>query len=571
VKGIQRDSASLRIALGEEADLLLDDAAFTREWDALYEDCPWATPFQSLAFVRAWYDSYRTRFDPVLLIESPSSGELVGIFPLALSVDSKQLVVAGARQAEYHAWIARAEHGESFIRSALPALRERFPGVGLVLRYLPPGAPAGWAGNAGLRGIPLLAEEYRSPMILVGDGSELAATLRKPNNRNQINRLKRIGEVHLDQVSDEAGLEAVFEDIIAYNDLRQGAMYGVLQFRDDPLKKAFHLALMRQPGLLDVTVLRAGDRILSGHLGMSGAGRVYLGIIAHNPFYSKCSPGKIHILLLGKNMAGRGMSELDLTPGAVSWKGRFANHDETVLKVTVFSGRGRLTRHLISRLMRDWAKLLLGTVRVDPAVLRRVLGRLRRVSLSGLRAKLLRRLWYDAEYRVYSMRRDGADRLSNRRQMTRDRISDLLCYIPPAGRGSLKDFLLQALGRLERENHVYTYVQDGDLLHCSWLIEGPKSFFFQEVNQEFVYPPGSAVIYDSYTDPKGRGKGLYQSCLSQILNEMLVQGSVERVYIEVLAEDKPSRHAIEKLGFVYECSMFEKARFGRSARWTSPS
>ena len=84
------------------------------------------------------------------------------------------------------------------------------------------------------------------------------------------------------------------------------------------------------------------------------------------------------------------------------------------------------------------------------------------------------------------------------------------------------------------------------------------------MQQGFEFPEHSAVLYDFYTDPDERGRGLYQRTIQRIIQDALqrIEG-LRYVYISVLADNRPSRHVIEKLGFDYQCSLFLNRRFGR--------
>src|SRR5437588_3907735 len=67
---------------GQSACDLLADPAFTASWQALYEQCPWATPFQCPAFVTAWYQIYARQFAPLIVRGRAADGSLAGLFTL---------------------------------------------------------------------------------------------------------------------------------------------------------------------------------------------------------------------------------------------------------------------------------------------------------------------------------------------------------------------------------------------------------------------------------------------------------------------------------------------------------
>jgi RimJ/RimL family protein N-acetyltransferase len=140
--------------------------------------------------------------------------------------------------------------------------------------------------------------------------------------------------------------------------------------------------------------------------------------------------------------------------------------------------------------------------------------------------------------------------------MTKDSVNSLLKYESAENWQSSQAFLSQCLRYLEKGYHVYTYVQNDILAHYGWLIEQQEQSFFTEVDQTFEFPKGSAVLFDFYTHPKLRGKGLYQLSLRQMLHDAAHIPGTQQIFIAVLSKNSPSRHVIEKIGFDYVCSLY---------------
>jgi RimJ/RimL family protein N-acetyltransferase len=55
--------------------------------------------------------------------------------------------------------------------------------------------------------------------------------------------------------------------------------------------------------------------------------------------------------------------------------------------------------------------------------------------------------------------------------------------------------------------------------------------------------------------------------MRQTLYDLRAKGCDGRVYAGVLSDNHASRHVVEKVGFTYERSAFERVRFGRTTRW----
>lgn len=552
-----------------EAYSILEDNKFRKEWEALYEECPWATPFQDYRFITTWYRIYKDQFNPVILSGTDSDGNLAGLLTLAISNDLRQLVFAGAHQAEYQVWIAKPQHSNSFIENALIKLRAEFLGKSFIFKYIPPLTPMDWTAKNHSLGSYCKIEKRRRPLMTIRDIGNSTINLQTKNVRNYLNKLKRLGEVNFEHVIDRANLELVFDEVISYYDFRQGAINDTTPFHDDSLKKSFHLELMQAKDLLHFSIMKVGNKNISAHLGPCSKNMVYLGVFAYSPFFAKYSPGKLHILLLGEELGKQGYSALDLTPGGDPWKELFATTHEEVYLLTVFSNRTELIRQKIKRNSENFVRSSICLFGIKPKSIKYIFNRARHIKITDLLLKFSRKIWYKSEFRVYMLKSEDAARIEYRPLMKKDCIEDLLSFQPSETWQTRKKFLARSFEYLGKGNHVYTYVEGGVLLHYGWLIEQQEKAFFTEVGQEFEYPSGSAVVFDFYTHPKARGRGLYQSSLRQMLHDAAAIPGIKQIYISVLSDNGPSRHVIEKIGFTYVCSLFQKAMLGIVKKWPS--
>lgn len=546
------------------------------QWAALYATCPWATALQSWQFVGTWYEVYRSQFAPLVVVGRDVTGRVVGILPLAISADTNRLVIAGSHQAEYHAWLATSDAGDAFIVAALNALQSSFPDQELRFLFLAHNAPTGWLETSGeWRSRCELRPQSRA-LMRVGDGSSFTHSLRKKSNKSRLKRLERAGEVRFERLTDRAALAAVFDEIISYGTLRIAAVHNEPVTRD-PLKKEFYLAMMDAPGLVHATALRVGDHIAAAHVGLYSRDTVLLGIITHSPFFAEHSPGKLLLLMLGAELAEQGVPIFDLTPGG-EYKERFATHHDEVHVLTVFFNRRRYLRYKAERQVISAGKQILESVGMSRA---RAFGlfaaardgwqRTPMASVPGKLAGRVRRLVrHTAEFRVYEMDAERIADLPRPSAMKRDDIDDILAYQPAeAWQLVVGAFMREALARLQEGCHIYTHVRDGKLLHYGWLIERQEKSTLTEVGQDYYPPPDAALLFDYYSRPEARGKGLYRASLCQMLHDAALIPGTRRVLIAVLADNGPSRHTIEKIGFSYLYSFFKKTGFGRIERWST--
>ena len=564
---------TIELIQGGEADRLLGADAFRDEWTALLRGCPWGTAFQSPGFAGAWYGAYRDRYEPLLVVSRGAGGRLDGLLPLAATPAGDDLVVAGAHQAEYHAWICPPDAGDDFPRHALRAVRRLLPGSGLRFRYLPPNTPRGWLASAEARSLCLLKAHPR-PLMRFGDGKEIAESLAKGSNKSRLRRMEKLGRTEFKRVTDPVEFEALFDEIIGSYDTRRMAINGVAPFRADPCKRPFHSAMMRVPGLLHATVLKVGDRVAAAHIGACGQKEVQLGINAHSPFLAKHSPGKFHILFLARMLMQEGYEQLDLTAGGDPYKERFANAWDEVHTLGVFPTPARRVTAAVRGAAVDSAKTALTRYGVTPARAGAVVETLKRVGPAGIPAAAIRRAgaWVNArrETGVYvlDVARARPAKEPVDADIRRDALDDLLAYEPPDKRWpSRRAFVSAALERLEAGQRLYTIrADDGRLAHYAWLCDRPGEEVACRALPGYPLPADTALILDWCTLPGARGRGLGSRVLAAMVRGAAEAPKTKNVVIALPAGEGPASGIVEKLGFRFDRSLVEVVRFGRRRR-----
>ena len=114
--------------------------------------------------------------------------------------------------------------------------------------------------------------------------------------------------------------------------------------------------------------------------------------------------------------------------------------------------------------------------------------------------------------------------------------------------------------RLTDTTHCYLVETAGRIAHASWVTT--SGAWTAELGSLVTPPPGSAYVYESFTDPALRGRGIYPFALSCICAELSTQGITE-VWIGVDATNTPSIRAITKAGFEQAFSLHFRRRWGR--------
>jgi CelD/BcsL family acetyltransferase involved in cellulose biosynthesis len=455
----RRERVTVPVSLheSERAWELLRDPSFIAAWRRLHALAEGATAFQAPEFVATWYRHYESDFIPWLLAHNTPDGDLRGLLTLAYNPRDSALIVAGGHQAEYQGWLARAGEAGAFLAQAWRTIADRVPTAALNFKYLPAALLRGAGVPSALRGLVELRARRRPLMRLMPERIE--ESLRKKGNKSKLNRLARVGEVRLERLRTAQALEAYFDEIIAYYDVRQGAMHDACPFRSDAHKRAFHLAWAEHSDSLHVTVLTVGGRLAAAHLGAITDGTVHLGIIAHSPQYAEHSVGKLQVLLLARHLAEEGFETFDLTPGDDPWKERFADAHDEVYELGLY--RDRLARLRATAPDRAMAAVKRGAAifGVTPERLRGWRARWRAPVAAAPSAMESSECW---------RRDDPLTAVVSGGGVTRGAVGDLVLMPDGPQSPARRQYLTEALARLERKEHVYTETRAGKLRYCAW-------------------------------------------------------------------------------------------------------
>jgi len=192
-----------------------------------------------------------------------------------------------------------------------------------------------------------------------------------------------------------------------------------------------------------------------------------------------------------------------------------------------------------------------------------------RLVVKFVRTEIQSRLWDRLEQRVYVCSAEHVRTLPNPGQFRRDCLADFQCYQRGGFHNQLEkeEFLRVAEDRLRSGHHSYTLVEDGVLLHYGWLTDRQTLAPDQKVGLAFVPPPESAVVWDNFSHPRARGRGLMQQMLCQSLHDAVELAHAERVYGYVFSDNAASARSCEKVGFQHAGSLVREVRFGRVRRY----
>lgn len=560
----------MRLAADEAAFELMATPSFRESWSSLHERSRYGTVYQSVEFCRAWYDSYRALWSPVLAYRVGPDGALLSLWALARSRGDGVLVHAGAHQAEYQTWLHEGDGDLDFVSAAWALLRRELGVRTIRFRYFPDATGATRLAEHHALGLLADVRMHSRPLLKI-DAESIASSFAKKSNKSRFNRLAKLGKMEFRRISDATGLDGVFDDLVVCYDLRQGAVNGVEPFRADAMKRRFHRAVFESAGdRTHLTVTTIDGRAIAGLWGQVSGTTVHLGILFYSPVLAEHSPGKLHVMKLSQLMAQEGLTALDLTPGGDPWKERFATDHDTVADITFHDSAGVRRKGMAGERGRQTLKRALGKVGVTPDRARDIVAKARRATPEAVIRRTRTWLGEEREFRAYRADRNLVLDQCEDDRIHRNDLAQILAFEPSERWHSREAFLSSALSRLEAGQAAYTAVMDGRLAHFGWLALAQETSYLSEVEYRVKLPPGSATLYDFYTHPAHRGQGLYRANLRRMLQDAFRDPDTTFAYIFVLADNGPSRRAIEEIGFEYVRSYGLRRRFGKTSNWVNP-
>ncbi|WP_205513259.1 GNAT family N-acetyltransferase [Longitalea arenae] len=542
-----KNTYTIELLTGSAVIELLQKPEFQKSLDALFETCTWATVFQGRPYITAWYQVYCNKHLPVLVI-AVENGQLAGVLPMALldtqpgdrPKKGKRITGAGHYDAEYQSWLAVPAYGESFIKDALAKLLKMFPGHPITFRYLPPGTPLHWLKNDKIWRRYGTLQTYTRPLINL-DQPDHAKLLKSRQFRNKLNRLKRLGEVQLECITDIASFKTILDELAILYDFRFSALFNKHHFRDDPARKELLLELFRRQ-LLHVTILKVNGKTFAGVVGVSGNEWVYLsGFSCHSPFEARAySPGLLHFSFLAKKLHEEKRQYFDLTPGYDSYKDKLANqHDEVhelmVSNDPLYQIKKRVRKYIHTR-------LLAAGIRPMTAELtyRKFFYRLRHLSIRALIKKMGKGLQKEAVARRYVI---PANELMPGATIAleKDNLDHLLQFRAEKGTGITRwDFVANAMFRLETGQHCFTWVENDRLLTCAW-------FTFPKADENNEAANSNAIeLKNLYCH--AAGKNHLQFFLYSVIAAVVKEGRGQ----VLISNDQVFNLALEAVGFQQE-------------------
>lgn len=114
--------------------------------------------------------------------------------------------------------------------------------------------------------------------------------------------------------------------------------------------------------------------------------------------------------------------------------------------------------------------------------------------------------------------------------------------------------------RLSSTTSCFVVESKGRLLHATWVTT--SGAWTRELKGYLRPPRGDAYIYESFTRPDARGKGLYPFALRRIASHAAGSG-LDNLWIAVEASNPSSLRAVSKTGFSPVFRLDYRRRWGR--------
>lgn len=331
------------IIRNENAKELLSNSIFLKTWKILYDKCNWVSSFQMPIAICLWYDNYNNFYDPIILVHKDGDNRISGLLFLAISRRKDSLIQAGGSQFEYQGWITEDNYLTFFFIDTCKLINKYYNQHSLKIKYLNNSFSIERLEDAIKKNklSNVLIEYSDKPVIELCKLNSNKAPLSR-SNRTKYNRLNRIGDLKFKVIENKEQFIAWLDQIIDCYDFRQKAINNSTPFYSDPNKREFFIDLFVK-GLLHVTVMSIGDKLVSTFIGNINGKEISNLIPTHAPTYAKHSPGLIHIKLLSFLLAKDGYEILDLTPGVgEKWKFQNSNKTEKVYSITFNTSKKRL-------------------------------------------------------------------------------------------------------------------------------------------------------------------------------------------------------------------------------------
>jgi RimJ/RimL family protein N-acetyltransferase len=186
-------------------------------------------------------------------------------------------------------------------------------------------------------------------------------------------------------------------------------------------------------------------------------------------------------------------------------------------------------------------------------------------------AAIARRLWHRRELYIYACSAERIRALPHPTRLRRDHWPDLLACDAWSYDHMPRGQYLGIIDERQRSglHHLYSLVENGSLVHYGWITSRQERAPDAALGLVFTPPAKSAALWDFFTHPAARGRGLYGDSLRQCMHDAVELDGARHVFIYVYSDNAVSRRTIEKVGFDYWGSLVMERRLFRTNRYAT--
>ncbi len=293
------------------------------EWEELWRRDPMATPFQSPAWLLAWWRVFGTS-DP-LILTARAGGQLVGLLPLYLLRENgcRKLLPIGVGLSDYIEALRSPDAPDvgDMLIAAITAMPEWdecwFPDLA------PEGALASAVAHCGLAEVAVQAPPC--PILdLPSDPSKLHETVPRKTLRDlrqARTRAALAGAVTIEAISAKT-LDAAMDDLFRLHQQRWRS-WGECGVCHDPRVQDFHRAAAKAllaAGMLRLYRLSLDDAVLAVYYGFAAKGRAYAYLGGFDPSQPRLSAGMQIIAHAIEQAIAEDATSFDFLRGEESYK-----------------------------------------------------------------------------------------------------------------------------------------------------------------------------------------------------------------------------------------------------------
>lgn len=109
------------------------------------------------------------------------------------------------------------------------------------------------------------------------------------------------------------------------------------------------------------------------------------------------------------------------------------------------------------------------------------------------------------------------------------------------------EFRSEYNNRFSNGSRCAALIDDNEIVNISWIAF--NSLFINEIHKKYIIPEGNIVIYDVFTPPQYRGKGIYPVML-EMINRWAFTNGYKNSIIYSESENISSIRGITKAGYI---------------------